>query len=77
MAYFKDSVTERFISKVKFEQSRVEIITRNGYHMFGVVKDGDDRALLVEVKGREQLVMMPTVSTIIPIETKEAEHNVG
>lgn len=75
--YFEDTVLGRFIKMVKCDHQRVEIITRNGYHMFGYITDADERALLVEVEGTDRLVVMASVSTIIPREKKEARGDVG
>lgn len=74
---FQDSVLDRFVQLVKVDHRRVEIVTRNGFHMYGYITDADDRALLVEVAGVDRLVMMATVSTIIPRpreEKDEPEH---
>lgn len=73
MAYprtFQDTVLDRFLQLVRHDRRRVEIITRNGYHMYGYITDADERAILVEVDGVNRLVMMATVSTIIPREPK-------
>lgn len=63
---FQDTVLDRFLQLVRHDRRRVEIITRNGYHMYGYITDADERAILVEVDGVNRLVMMATVSTIIP-----------
>lgn len=70
-------IFDRFVKKCKADRLRVEIVTRNGFHMYGYITDADDRALLVEVAGVDRLVMMATVSTIIPRpreEKDEPEH---
>lgn len=60
------SILDRFVKKCKADRLRVEIVTRNGFHMYGYITEADDRALLVKVAGVDRLVMMSTVSTIIP-----------
>lgn len=80
MAYpkvFQDTVLDRFLQLVRNDRRRVEIITRNGYHMYGYITDADERAILVEVDGVNRLVMMATVSTIIPREPKAVTADVG
>lgn len=79
MAYIScnDTVLERFMRMMEPAHRKVEIITRNGYHMFGYIVDSDDRALLVEVAGTERLVMMDAVSTIIPAKEREGSGDVG
>lgn len=63
---FRDTVLGRFVQTVKADRRLVEIITRNGYHIYGHIIEGDDRALLVENTSSTRLVMLASVSTIIP-----------
>lgn len=44
----------------------VEIILRNGFHIYGTLMDFAENTVLVKSDGKKMLVMIGNVSTIMP-----------
>lgn len=55
-----------FLIKVIESERVVTVITTNGYHMRGKIKEYDNafRTIIMEVDGNEQLVFVSAISTI-------------
>lgn len=62
-----DGVMRHFINAMVESGTPLKIITKNGYQMLGTLAAWDSQALIVNVNGTQQLVLMEAVSTIIPV----------
>lgn len=63
----------RFCTTAADKGQRVEIITRNGYHMYGTIVVFDETAMQINHNGTHQLLMVDAISTIIPLDQQEGD----
>ncbi|MEC2189674.1 RNA chaperone Hfq [Bacillus spizizenii] len=60
------SIQNEILTQTKKDNKVVTVILINGARLYGKVSAFDNYVLLLEVKGRQQLIYKHAISTIIP-----------
>lgn len=71
--YLSVNVQDKFLSKLREQQTPSTIFTINGFQVRGTIKEYDEISVLVESGGTEQLIYKHAISTIAPFQRIE-EH---
>lgn len=56
----------KVLDQLTDDHGTADIILRNGFHITGSVVGWDSQSVLIEVNGRQQLILLHNVSTIVP-----------
>ena len=66
----KNNMLDAFLADAKTKQHRVTLYLSNGRHTEGTVKEFDDSSILVEVKGKPQMVLRQGIVSCYAKEAK-------
>jgi host factor-I protein len=60
------NIQDQFLNQLRKDGTHVTVFLLNGYQLHGVIRGFDNFTVLLEVKGKQQLIYKHAISTFAP-----------
>ena len=70
--HMSTALQDDLLDEISSGEIPVTVFLMNGYQIKGLILDHDDAIVVLDVEGRQQIIYMHAISTIIPVRTQKS-----